>query len=188
MSSVVVSEANAILREIEQVAQTRFLPIIGPVKGKYLVDTVKRHNVKTELEVGTLIGYSAILTASNMPPGGKVTCIEINPASARTAAENVRKANLSDKVEIITGDALRIIPTLSQMFDMVFLDAEKSEYLEYLKLAEPHLKQGGVVFADNVKMFARDVADYLDYVRNSGKYSSRLIDVGFDGMEISERL
>jgi predicted O-methyltransferase YrrM len=86
------------------------------------------------------------------------------------------------------GNALSVIPHLSGRFDMVFLDAAKGEYLEYLRRAEGRLKKNGVVFADNVKMFASEMQDYLDYIRNSGKYKSENIDVGFDAVEISTKL
>lgn len=181
-------EGDAVLREIEGLSKKTFLPIIGPVKGKYLVDTVKRFDVKNVLEVGTLIGYSAILMAKNLPEDGKIVTIERNPESARLAEENMRKAGLADKIEVHTGDALKVIPGLDDGFDMVFLDATKMEYLDYLMLSENKLKKDGVVFADNVKIFAHEMQEYLDYVRNSGKYRSEYVDVGFDGVEISTKL
>ena len=71
---------------------------------------------------------------------------------------------------------------------MVFLDAAKNEYLDYLKLSESRLKKGGIVVADNVKIFAGQMRNFLDYVRDSGKYRSRFFDAGFDGVEVSEKL
>ena len=181
-------EGDAVLRETERLSKKMFLPIIGPVKGKYLVDAVRRFNVKNVLEIGTLIGYSAILIALSLPQEGKVVTIEINPKSARLAEENIRRAGLADKIELHTGDALTVIPRINDSFDMVFLDATKDEYLKYLKLSENKLERGGIVFADNVKMPAHEMRDYLDYVRNSGRYKSEYIDVGFDGVEISTKL
>jgi caffeoyl-CoA O-methyltransferase len=181
-------EGDAVLMEIEELSKRIFLPIIGPIKGKYLVETIKRFDVEKVLEVGTLIGYSAILMAQTLPKDGKVVTIEINPKSARLAEENIRKARLADKIELHIGDALTVIPRINDSFDMVFLDATKDEYLEYLKLSENKLERGGVVFADNVKMSAYEMRDYLDYVRNSGRYKSEYIDVGFDGVEISTKL
>ncbi len=67
---------------------------------------------------------------------------------------------------------------------MVFIDAAKNEYFDYLKLSEPKLKKNGVIFADNVKIFADQMREFLNYLRNSGKYKSQYIDVGFDGVEI----
>ena len=180
---------ETVLREIEALSQIRFLPIIGPVKGKYLVDTVNKYKVSKVLEIGTLIGYSAILIAKSLPDEGRISTIEINPQSARTAQENIAKAGLADKVQVHIGNALQVIPKItSEEFDMIFIDAAKTEYFEYLKLSEPHLKKNGVIFADNVKIFADQMKDFLNYLRNSGKYNSQYIDVGFDGVEISQKL
>jgi predicted O-methyltransferase YrrM len=181
-------ESDIVLREIEGLSKRTYLPIIGPVGRKYLVDTVRRFNVKKVLEVGTLIGYSAILMAEHLPQDGRIVSIELNPKSAKLAEENIRRAGLADKIELHIGDALTVIPGIDNKFDMVFLDAAKDEYLKYLELSENKLEMGGVVFADNVKMSAHEMRDYLDYVRNSGKYESKYIDVGFDGVEISKKL
>ena len=181
-------ESDIVLREIEDLSKRTYLPIIGPVGRKYLVDTVRRFNVKNVLEVGTLIGYSAILLVGHLPQDGRVVTIERNPESARLAEENIRRAGLADRIELHIGDALTVIPGINDKFDMVFLDAAKDEYLKYLELSENKLERGGVVFADNVKMSAHEMRDYLDYVRNSGRYKSEYIDVGFDGVEISTKL
>jgi predicted O-methyltransferase YrrM len=104
------------------------------------------------------------------------------------AEENVRRAGLADKIELRIGDALTVIPSVDGKFDMVFLDATKGEYLKYLELSEDNLETGGVVFADDVKTRVRGMRDYLDYVRNSGRYSSEYIHVGSDAVEISTKL
>lgn len=183
-----VTTATDILREIEESSKRSFLPIIGPVKGKYLVETVISSGASRILEIGTLIGYSSILMADNLPDNGQITTIEINPDSVRQARENILRANLDSKIRVLIGDAVKLIPDIHDTFDMIFIDAEKSEYMDYLRLGERMLKKSGVVFADNVKIFADRMADYLAYVRNSGKYSSRFIDAGFDGVEISTKL
>jgi caffeoyl-CoA O-methyltransferase len=181
-------EGDTVLREIEELSKRTYLPIIGPEKGKHLVDTVRRFNVKSVLEVGTLIGYSAILIASNLPQEGRVVTLEINPKSAKLAKENILRAGLADKIEVHVGNALTVIPRMNGTFDMVFLDAAKDKYLKYLKLSEDKLERGGVVFADNVKTSAHEMRDYLDYVRNSGRYRSEYVDAVFDGVEISTKL
>ena len=140
------------------------------------------------LEVGTLIGYSAILMAGNLPAGERVTSIEINPAAATQARANIRKAGLTARIKVITGNAARVIPALDGVFDMLFLDADKKGYLTYLKLAERMLKQGGVVFADNARVFAAEMAPYLRYLRSSSRYQSEFVDFGADGVEVSTLL
>jgi predicted O-methyltransferase YrrM len=184
----ITADAEMVLEDIEIRSQKMFWPIIGPLKGKYLADAVKQYRVRKVLEVGTLVGYSAILIAKNLPDNGQISTIEINPHSAELAEGNISKAGLEDKIQISIGNALEVIPQLSDEFDMVFIDAAKDEYFRYLKLAEKNLKKKGVVFADNVKIFANQMRDYLEYVKNSGKYESRFIDVGYDGVEISIKL
>lgn len=179
------TSAEVVLKEIESIAQQQFLPIIGPVKGKFLADTVRKYKPERVLEVGTLVGYSAILMASNLPDNAKVFTIEINTQSAHRAEENIIKANLKDKIEVYPGNALKVIPEIKEQFGMIFIDAAKTEYFAYLKLCESKLKKSGIVFADNVKIFTGEMQDYLDYVRNSGKYQSQFIDAGLDGVEIS---
>lgn len=161
-----------VLRSIEATARKEGLPIIGPGKGAYLDEAVLKYKPKRVLEIGTLVGYSAIRMGRLLPKGGLMTCVDVNKVIAKAAASNIEAAGLSDRIEIIVGDAKRVIPLLEGKFDMVFIDAEKSEYLTYLKSCERLLHKGSVVVADNVKVFADQVADYLDYVRNSGRYTS----------------
>ena len=181
-------KADAVLREIEKLSRRRYYPIIGPVKGRYLAEAVRTNEVRRVLELGTCIGYSAILIAKNLTGDGKVITIEIDPYSAELARDNVEKAGLADKVEILVGDAAGILPTLQDEFDMIFLDTAHHDLLVYVRECERMLKKGGVVFTDNVKMFAYSMRGFLDYVRNSGQYSSKYIDAGHDGVEVSIKL
>ena len=118
------------------------------------------------------MGYSAIRMARHLKEGQRVTCIELKEDMARTARSNIEMAGLSRHVEVLVGDAKSVLPTLQGSYDMVFLDAVKNEYLTYLQMCEKLLHSGSVVVADNVKSFREDVAPYLDYVRNSGRYKS----------------
>jgi predicted O-methyltransferase YrrM len=179
---------ESVLNEIESLSRSRYYPIIGPLKGGYLVEAIRSNAVKRVLELGTCIGYSAILIAKELPGDGRLVTIEIDPRYAGLAEKNIRKAGLAEKVKILVGDAARVLSALDSEFDMVFLDTAHHELLDYLKKCERMLKKGGLVFTDNVKLFARSMGDFLDYVRNSGKYNSRYIDVGHDGVEISIKL
>jgi predicted O-methyltransferase YrrM len=102
--------------------------------------------------------------------------------------ENIRRAEIPPTVEVIVGDALKVLPTLTGKFDMVFIDADKREYLDYLRLVEDKLHKGSVVVADNAGISADQMRDYLDYVRSSGKYRSRYEPMGDDGLEVSVKL
>lgn len=178
---------HLILKELESKAGENNWPIIGPEKGRLLGEVVKKYQPKRVLEVGTLVGYSAILISKHLPKGGKIVTLEINPEIAQVARDNFAKAGVSELVELKLGDALELIPKLSGPFDLVFLDAAKEQYLQYLKLAEAKMSPNAVVIADNVKIFARQMADFLEYVRESGKYESQIHDFGFDAVEVSVR-
>jgi caffeoyl-CoA O-methyltransferase len=182
------SSADKVLREIEAASKKEFLPIIGPHKGKFLTEEIRKAKPRHVLEVGTLIGYSAILMGKEMDKGSEIITIEIHREEAEIAGENIVKADIPAKVKIITGNALEVIPTLNGSFDFAFIDAEKTKYLQHLKLLAEKLRSGGVVFADNAGIFADQMKDYLDYVRGSGKYKSRYVQVGDDGIEISFKL
>jgi predicted O-methyltransferase YrrM len=180
-----------VLSEIEEIAKRNSLPSIGPIKGKIIGDIVKKHKPKRILEIGTLHGYSAILIANillsinddndndhnNIPKEIIVTCLEIDKNLVNIAIRNIEKAGLSDRIEIITGDALDIIPRLDNnhyRFNLVFIDAIKEQYLSYLKLLEENdlLNKKSIIVADNVLLYEKEMKDYLEYVRNSGRYSS----------------
>jgi len=180
-----------VLTEIEETARKEFLPSIGPIKGKIIEDVIKEHKPKKALEIGTLHGYSAILMA-NIILSGKdgdeyfddseydsrktiLVSVEKDQKLASIAKKNIENSKLSEKIQVINGDALEVIPKLKSKFDLIFLDATKSEYLKYLRLIEKHslLNRRAIVIADNVLIYENEMKDYLDYVRNSGKYISR---------------
>ncbi len=183
-----LNNADAILVQIEKLSQKHFLPIIGPVKGELLADEVRKAKPKRVIEVGTLIGYSAILMGKEMDAGAEIFTIEIHADEAELAEANIHRAAIKPKVKVLTGNAIQIIPTLRGPFQFAFIDAEKDEYFRYLSLMENKLEPGAVVFADNAGVFADQMADYLNYVRNSTKYRSRYVQVGGDGVEISVKV
>ena len=187
-----------VLESIEKVAPKQGWPIIGPERGEILDEVVVKHKPSTILEVGTLVGYSAIRMGRHLKKGQRITCVELSENIARTARSNFAKAGLSDRIEVVVGDAKKVLPTLKGSFDMVFLDAEKVEYLTYLKSVEHLLHKGSVVVADNVRSHSAEVADYLEYVRDPRKYKSDYRDypVGYnvatrnegDAVEVSVKL
>jgi predicted O-methyltransferase YrrM len=183
-----VNKAEIILRAIEKRANNEFLPIVGPEKGRVLAEEIRKAKPKRVLEIGTLIGYSAILIGKELDETAQLITIEIHAEEAKTAEENIREAQIPPKVDVITGDALKVIPELKGFFDFVFIDAEKTEYLDYLRLAEDKLRKGNVIVADNAGIFFKQMTAYLDYVRTSGKYRSKYVPVGVDGLEITVKL
>ena len=106
----------------------------------------------------------------------------------KNAEENIQKAEIHPKVEVITGDATQVIHQLKGVFDFVFIDAGKTEYSDYMRLAEDKLVKGTVIVADNAGILAKQMANYLDYISISGKYSSKYVPVGVEGLEITVKL
>ena len=188
----------SLLRELERTAKKEHLPSIGPIKGRIVSDIVKKYRPASILEIGTLHGYSAILMGNLLPDdGGKLITIEIDRDLANIATKNIEKAGLSGKIKVICNDAIDVIPTLSgYKFDLVFLDATKTQYLHYLRLLEEKnlLKEESIVVADNVILYESEMKDYLGYVRNSGDYRSQTTETTLefnksieDALEISFR-
>jgi len=190
-----------VLSEIEETAKKKSLPSIGPLKGEIIGNLIRKYKLKRILEIGTLHGYSAILMANfilnvkkeddndNINTETIITCLEIDQQLANIAKKNIEKAGLSDRIEVITGDALKIIPALNNKyyrFDLVFIDAVKNQYLSYLKLVEENslLNKKSIVVADNVLIYENEMKDYLDYVRNSGKYNSYTTDTTLEFTKI----
>ncbi len=186
--------ADTVMREIEEMGKKSFIPSIGPVKGKILAEVVRKLKPRKILEVGSLYGYSAILITKNSPANAEITTVEKNPEHARVTEQNVERAELESQIKVIKGDAMEILRKLPGPFDLVFLDAEKTQYLDYLKAVEEKLHQGSVVVADNVGVFQDQMQNYLHYVRNTGRYRSRTVETLLefsettkDAMEISEK-
>jgi predicted O-methyltransferase YrrM len=147
-----MAKISDVLKSLEKMAKKEFVPSIGPVKGRIITEIIKKYNPKNILEVGTLYGYSAA-AADILQADGKVVTIEIDRSIADIARKNIADAGLSEKINVIVGNALEVIPKLDLKFDLLFLDAAKNEYLTYLKLAEDKaLKKGAVIVADNVEV------------------------------------
>jgi predicted O-methyltransferase YrrM len=162
------------------------IPVVGRAKGRLIRRLIERHRSTRALEIGSLVGYSAILVAGAMPPRGRLTCLEANPFLAWLVKANVETAGLGRRVRVIASEALRAIPMLPGRFDFVLIDADKNDYLDYLRQLEPKLAPGAVVVADNTGLYRREVAAYLEHVRApGGRYASREYVFGDDAMEVS---
>lgn len=183
-----VSKANEVLRSIERSAWRRYFPIIGPEKGKILVDVIHEIKPKRILEVGTLVGYSTITMAKELESDAEIITVEIDEDEAELAEENIGKAEVKPTVRVLVGDALDILPELNGIFDMAFIDADKSEYLDYLRSIEDKMYNGSVIVADNTDISTHSMRKYLDYVRNSGKYESQAMQANWGKMEVSVKV
>jgi predicted O-methyltransferase YrrM len=122
----------------------------GHVQGIFLQMISKMLKPDMILELGTFTGFSAICLAKGLSAGGKLHTIELRDEDAVTSLANIEKAGLSDKIKLHKGDAREIIPTLTFDWDLIFIDADKTSYIDYYELTLPRLKPGGIIIADNV--------------------------------------
>ena len=183
-----------VLRAMDRFAmERRFLMNVGPEKGPLVVELLDRlPGGARVLELGAYCGYSAIMIASRLGPGGRLVSVEKDPVAADVSRANVAYAGLADRVEVRQGASSDVIPTLTGPFDLVFLDHWKDLYEPDLRSIEKHglLRPGSTVVADNVgPLFGAHA--YLDYVRTCGRYDSesRMAKVEYsemaDAVEIS---
>jgi caffeoyl-CoA O-methyltransferase len=181
-----------------KVMQPRMLS--GHFQGQLLRFLVEMIQPKRILEIGTYTGYSAIAMAQGLKTGGKLTTIDVNPELEKMISHFIQKAGLSDTIEQITGNALEIIPTLTDTFDLIFIDADKRNYNHYLDLVINKVRTGGYILTDNVLWSGKvtmpkekmDVDTQLidafnDYVQNHKQLESILLPVR-DGLYISRKL
>ena len=143
---------------MEEEADTGAVPIIGPLVGRFLYNLARSARAKNVLEIGAAIGYSGIWLARAVAPlKGSVTTIDKDPERVKRAKHNISEAKLGNTIKVLQGDALEILPTLKDEFDFVFLDSDKSIYLDAFKLSIKKLRQGGLFVADNT-LWGGDVA------------------------------
>lgn len=122
----------------------------GHLQGQFLEMISKLIFPKHILEIGTMVGYSAICLAKGLQQGGMLHTIELRESDAAIAGTNFEKAKLAHCIQQHIGNAQEIIPTLDIAWDIVFLDADKVGYCKYYELVKPRLKKGGLILADNV--------------------------------------
>ena len=153
----------------------QFLMNVGPEKGEILRYHLVKSKPNNVIELGTFIGYSAVLISSTIGEKSKLTSIDSDSHSIEIAKELINFAGLDDKVNFMHGNAEEIIPELNFNADFVFIDHAKKKYLSDLKLLETQeiILKNCTVFADNVGIFKDEMAEYFDHVRNSGKYQSQ---------------
>lgn len=122
----------------------------GQVQGRFLSMVSKMIKPKVILEIGTYTGYSAICFAEGLPPGGKLITIDINEELENRVRNYFKESGHNHQIDFRIGDARKIIPTLTESFDLVFIDADKENYSLYYDLVIDKLSAGGVILADNV--------------------------------------
>ncbi|MBS4760678.1 MAG: O-methyltransferase [Clostridium sp.] len=141
---------------------------------------IKISKVKNVLEIGTSNGYSTLWIADALKEsgnGGHLATIEFYEKRQSIARENIEKCGLSAYVTFKQGRALEILAELDFIPDMVFVDANKSEYIQYFDLLKDNLQKGAIILADNVTSHAAKVADFLEEIKNDTRYQSQVLDL-----------
>ena len=147
------SDESDILYELRRETELKCLnPIMlsGKIQGNFLAIISKLIKPLNVLEIGTYTGYSTLCIAKGLSPAGMIHTIDKNEELLQIQNKYFEKSGLRNQIKQYTGDALAIIPKLKFDFDMVFLDADKENYVNYLELISPILKPGGVLLTDNV--------------------------------------
>lgn len=134
---------------------------ISSVEAGILQFLIQTHRVKKIVEVGCFLGYSAIQMAKALPEDGKVYTLEYDEKFYKIAKENIKKAGYEKRIEIILGEAHDSLEKIQDQgpFDMVFIDADKGAYLDYLNWSEKYVKKGGLIIGDNTLLFGQVLSD-----------------------------
>lgn len=142
--------SEGLLKELEQFAKEQHVPIITPEVAQLLVVLGRIIKPGRILEVGTAIGYSSILLAGILDEGGRIDTIERQESMLLQAHKNIKRAGLGNTISIIAGDAQEVLKCLDKQYDMIFLDAAKGQYPEFLPECLRMLREGGLLISDNV--------------------------------------
>lgn len=191
---------NPYLRKLEDYAKDHHVPIIEPETAQLLKVLLKVNKPKNILEVGTAIGYSALVMAEATSNDTKITTIERNENMLKEASANISNSIYKDKIRIIAGDAEEVLPHLNEAYDFIFLDAAKGQYLEFFKYCSSFLKSGGLIVSDNVlykgmvasdelvvrrkKTIVTRLREFLRYINELDGYTSCVIPIG-DGVALT---
>ncbi len=188
------------LKIMENYAEENHVPIIQPEVAQLLRILLKINKPKNILEIGTAIGYSAIIMANNTSKETKIISIERRNDMVKLAEENIKKHDYSNKIEILEGDAIEVIPTLKNKYDFIFLDAAKGHYMDFFTESMSLLEVGGIIVSDNVlfkgmvasdnlvirrkKTIVKRLREFLRYINEIEGYTSSVIPIG-DGLAIT---
>lgn len=188
------------LKEIEKYAKDNNIPIMQKDGIKFLEEYIKENNIKKILEIGSAIGYSAIKMAL-IDRNIKITTIERDEERYKEAIKNIDKLHLNNQIEIILKDALDI--EIKDKYDLIFIDAAKSQYIKFFEKFEKNLNDNGAILTDNLsfhglvenpgltnnrntKQLVKKIKNYIDYLITNDKYDTKFYSLG-DGISVSRR-
>jgi len=187
--------------KIKQKALDSHIPIIMDDTLIEIEKRMKELKPTKILEIGTAVGYSAICFSNFLGDNGKIDTIERDIDRANEAKENIKQMELEDKINIIIGDAVEILPTLNEKYDMIFIDAAKGKYPFFLKESLRLLADNGTIFADNIlykgyvmsdynkhkqRTAVRNLREYIKEVTQNPNLETEILEVG-DGLGITKR-
>ena len=187
--------------EMEEYAKEYSVPIIEKDSIKFIMKFIKLNNIKSILEIGTAIGYSAILMASVDSDIG-VTTIERDEKRYMEAIKNVKKCNLDKKIEVVFQDA-NDVNLVGRTYDLVFIDAAKSQNIKFFEKFCNYLNPNGVIITDNINFhglvgnrtsdmsknlnsLVSKIEDYKEFLKDNKEFTTKFYDIG-DGLSISYR-
>lgn len=193
-------KVSELLQEMQAYASERKIPIISPAGSELLARTVANCKPSSILEIGSAIGYSTLLMASQASLNTSIVSIEINSDRLSMARHYVERAGFSERVRFIEGDASEILPKLAGNFDFVFIDAAKGQYLDYLLKITGKLAPTATIVSDNVlfrglvlseaqpprryKTIVKRLRQYLQFITDNPQFSTTIHEEG-DGLAIS---
>ena len=187
------------IENIKQKALEEHIPIIMDDTLDVIAKYLKEIEPKRILEIGTAVGYSAICFSEFLEKDGKIDTIEREKERVNEAKENIKKAGVEEKIHIYEGDAVEILPTLNEKYDVVFIDAAKGKYPFFLEQAKRMLNKNGIIFADNIlykgyvmsdynkhkqRTAVRNLREYIKEVSENPNLETEILEVG-DGLAIS---
>jgi predicted O-methyltransferase YrrM len=157
--------------------------------GRFLRVLIAARGAKSVLEIGAASGYSGIwLGLGARESGGRVVAIEYDPQRAKEAAANIKRAGLTDVVQVVHGDAFKEIPKLPGTFDFVFLDAWKPDYKKFFDMVFPRLNPGGVFTAHNVVNKKSEMEPFLNTVQSHSGLFTSIVSPSGEGISVSYKI
>ena len=187
------------LEKIKQKALEEHIPIIMDDTLEVIEKELKENPPKRILEIGAAVGYSAMCFSEFLADGGKIDTIERDEERIKEAKINFKNVGVEEKIKLYDGDAVEILPTLNEKYDMVFIDAAKGKYPFFLKEALRMKNENGIIFADNIlykgyvmsdynkhkqRTAVRNLREYIKEVSENPNLETEILEIG-DGLAIS---
>ena len=184
MLSAQSADVQKILTDIK--AKDKGLLAVSEEDGRFLRLMVASKKAQRALEIGGASGYSAIWIGLGLrDTGGRLVTIEYDPGRAKELAENIKRAGLSDIVQVLAGDAFQQIPKVAGTFDFVFLDAWKKDYKRFFDMVYPRLDKGGLFLAHNVVNKKSEMGDFLDAIQKQPSVWTTIVSPSGEGMSVT---